>query len=124
MFCEQCGTKNDDSAKFCSTCGTAVAAAASSPTQSQATPNVALNNENRRVYESKSPSKPRTSANSNLIECGKCGAQIAKDTDVCLQCGGKTKYGHWNSVVGFAVCVIVIYYYFSERYTSLLLFGR
>lgn len=43
MFCSQCGTKNDDSAKFCSSCGTAFAAAASSPTRNHATPNVATN---------------------------------------------------------------------------------
>ena len=31
MFCEQCGINNDDDAKFCASCGTAVVAAVSSP---------------------------------------------------------------------------------------------
>lgn len=43
MFCEQCGTKNDDSAKFCSSCGTGIAEAVTTSAQSQATPNVAPN---------------------------------------------------------------------------------
>ncbi len=37
MFCEQCGTKNDDSAKFCSSCGAAVANLIESQRQPQAT---------------------------------------------------------------------------------------
>lgn len=37
MFCSQCGTKNDDNAKFCSSCGASVVDAVNTPTKTKET---------------------------------------------------------------------------------------
>ena len=67
MFCSQCGTKNDDSAKFCSSCGTATVA---SPPLNPTTPNVTSNHVAENVtsaFESTTPTAPAKKTSKVII---------------------------------------------------------
>ncbi len=68
MFCSQCGTKNSDDAKFCSSCGAAVAAVVASPPQNQSTPSVASSSTTESAAVSATPNEAPKVSNSFSLE--------------------------------------------------------